>query len=264
MDVPAIAEQHARLQQAADGVGDGVRERFLSRDKGIVGEPSRFALLRQRPFQIADGGRLHRWLAGDECSGEERPGGARVVRVRHAVVLEGTPAAVRILDASEPAAGAHCRVQTLGAAQLLVTGQHAVHDLTGIEHYGLAAGLPEVAGECTVGALERKLPVENAPRSIEQSGAIEHGCGGDEGLDDISARLRIARKPPILEAPSRRHAARIGPVVAHVLREAQPVDRRAQVVDMRSLSLLRRADQIASDQACVARMPWPIAERGDD
>ena len=87
--------------------------------------------------------------------------------MRHAVVLEGTPAAVRILDAGEPAAGAHRRVQTLGAAQLLMTGQHAVHDLTGIENHGLAARFAKVTRERTVGSLQGELPVDDASGTIE-------------------------------------------------------------------------------------------------
>ena len=49
------------------------------------------------------------------------------------------PTRLSALDTREPAAGPHCRVQTFGAVQLQIAGEHAMHDLTRIENHGQPA-----------------------------------------------------------------------------------------------------------------------------
>ena len=115
-------------------------------------------------------------------------------------------------------------------SKLQVTGQHAMHDLTGIEHHGLAARLAEVPGKCTVGTLQGEFPVDDAPGTIEQIGTIEHLGRRNERLDDVATGFRIARQPAVFEAPSCRNPAGVGHAVAHVLGEAQPVDRGAEMI----------------------------------
>ncbi len=180
--------------------------------------------------------------------------------MRHAVVLELSPGPVGLLHLRQPVPCSDRRIQTLGAMQLQETRQHPVHDLSGVEYHRLALRLAEMPGESAVGALNFELPVDNPLRAIDQLGTIEDPGCRDERLDDVSARLRIARKPPVFEAPARRHATGVGLAVAYVLGMAEPVDRRTQMVEMRVLGL-RPANKIEGDQAGVARTPRLVAER---
>src|SRR5712691_4508882 len=117
--------------------------------------------------------------------------------MRHAVVLELSPAAIRVLHLRQPVPCSDRRIQTLRAMQLQEARQHPVHDLTSIENHRLAARLAEMAGKGAVGSLNRKLPVDDALSTINQLALIEDSRRRNERLDDISAGFRITRKPAI-------------------------------------------------------------------
>src|SRR5262249_5804541 len=160
------------------------------------------------------------------------------IRVRHAVVLVLPPATVGVLMAHEPVAALQRSVEALAAPELRVPRDHAVDDLTLVEDDRLASRLAEMSRERPVVLLDRQLPVADSIRWLREIGTLEDLRCREESLDDVAARLRIARQPAVLKAPPRRHAACVGLSIAHILRAAEPIDRCDQMVAMRALGIL--------------------------
>ena len=169
-------------------------------------------------------------------------------------MLEAAPAAVVLLMPRQPVSRLDRRLQALLAAELRVAGHHAVHDLAGVEDHRLAADLAEMPGERAVGVLDGEFPVDDPVRALDQIGAAENIRGSNERLDDVAAGFRVARQPPVFEAPAGRNATRVSHTIADVLRLAQPFDRADEMLAMIAWGL-RRARPIRSRDN-QPRMAW--------
>src|SRR6478672_10273934 len=174
-------------------------------------------------------------------------------------MLEFPPATVRVLLASHPVAGAHRGLETLGARELQGPSEHPGHDLAGVEDDWMATGLAEVTREGAVGALQGEFPVDDPMCPSREIRAVENVRGGDEGFDDVAAGFRVARQPSPLEAPTRRHAARIRLIVAHVLREHQPINGSPQGLQRIGRRLSRSRHELAQNESGVLAAPRLIA-----
>jgi hypothetical protein len=139
-----------------------------------------------------------------------------------------------------------------------------VHDLAGVEDDGLAAGFAVMSRKAAIRVLEGKLPVDHAMRAADQIGAFKSVGGFDEGLDDIASGFGISRQPAILEAPAGRYTALVGSPVAHVLRKAEPVERRSEMGLVVMCRPLRSSGQILENEADVPRLPRLIPVRKQD
>ncbi len=112
----------------------------------------------------------------------------------------------------------------------------------------MTARFAEVPWKCAVRCLQREFPVDHSASA--QSVVVVAGvCGrGEEGLDDVAGRLRVTRKPAVLEAPPGRNAARIALAVAGVLRAAEPDQRGREVLFVRVSALARRGAEVGDEQ----------------
>ena len=156
--------------------------------------------------------------------------------------------------------GTYGRLKTLAAIELQVPGEHAVHDLAGIEDDRMAATLPEMSGEGAIGLLNRQFPVDDPLRAPNQLGTPQNSSCRDERLDDIAAGFGIAGQPAVLEAPTGGDPAAIGTAIADILCAAKPVDGGLEVQPTCLLGLFSLAKQVPRDEPQVPLLPWLIAE----
>jgi len=181
--------------------------------------------------------------------------------MRHAVVLVLAIAAVRVLLRHKPVARAHPRFQAVLAIKRRIARHQAMHDLALVEDHRVAACLPEMSGKCAFCGLQGEFPVDHFMGAPDQFRAVEVFLSGDEGLDNVAGGLGIARQPAVLEAPAGGDASRVGLVLAHILRAAQPVDGAAQVGAVILFGLTCRPGDVLHHQAQVAALPGFVTQR---